>query len=234
MKKAAIHIETEEYYDLYMGLTSVYGRTMCKKLGLKYSNLYHKHTADKKMIEKLDNCLEKTPDKIKKLNSVFENYSKLREKLNLRDWVPGKERYSIILNVLGIIMSVFTLPLVLLGLFNNWPHFFIPPLFLKGIKDVQFHSSVNFLAGIGLLIVYYTILIILAIIYIPLWWLIVIYIITLPATGLFAIDYRKFIIKSRARIRYTFGRLKKESDTNKLKENYDKLIGLTNQIVDTV
>ncbi len=233
LKKLTIHIATEEYYYLYMGLRSIYGKIMCKKLGLRYGILYNKHVADKKMIDLLNTCLEKTPDKIKNLNSVFKNYMRLRKKLNFRDWVPGKKRYSIVLNTLGILSSVVTLPLVLLGLFNNWPHFFIPPVLQKRIKDTQFHSTAKWGAGCVLLIVYYLILFILAMLFIPFWWLKIAYIFTLPSSGIFALAYRKFIIKFWARIRYTIGMYKKGSETNKLKQSYDKLIELTDEIMDS-
>ena len=234
LKKLAIHIETEEYYYLYMGLRSIYAKSMCKKMGLKSNSLYNRHLADKEMIKRLDVCLEKTPDKIKQLNSVFRSYVSLRKKLNFRNWVPSKKRYSIILNALGIILSVVTLPLVILGLFNNWPHFFLPPLLKKGIKDTQFHSTAVWGAGFVLIVVYYLILFVLAMIFVPFWWLKLAYLITLPSSGIFALSYRKFIIKSWARIKYTFGRFKKGSDTNKMKEAYDKLIELTDQIIDPV
>ncbi len=234
LKKLAIHIETQDYYYLYMGLRNIYGKTMCKKLGLKSGNLYNKHVADKKMIEKLDKCLEENPKKIEELNIVYEKYWRLRKKLNFRDWVASKKRYSILLNSLGILLSVVTIPLVLLGLFNNWPHFFLPPLIKKRIKDTQFQSTAVWGAGFVAMVLYYLILFVLAMIFIPFWWLKLAYLLTLPSSGIFALTYRKFIIKSWARIRYTFGKFKKGSDTNKMKETYDKLIGLTNQIIDPV
>ncbi|MBA7619089.1 hypothetical protein ES703_26421 [subsurface metagenome] len=233
IKKLAIHIETVEYYDLYEGLRSIYGRTMCKKSGLRYGNLYDRYRADKKMIEKLDKCLEEEPDKIKTLDITFKKYMNSREKLNLRDWVPRKRSYSILINLLGILLSVFALPLVVLGLFNNWPHFFLPPIIQKGIRDTQFHSTAKWGAGFVLLIVYYLILFVLAILFIPTWWLTLLYVITLPSTGIFALSYRKFIIKSWARIRYSFGIIRKRSETVTLKNSYDKLIELTNQIIES-
>jgi hypothetical protein len=83
------------------------------------------------------------------------------------------------------------------------------------------------------IVVYYLILFVLAMIFIPFWWLKIIYVITLPSSGIFALTFRKFTIKSWARIKYTIGRMKKSSDTNRLKENYDKIIELTDQIIGT-
>ncbi len=232
MKKYMIHIETEKFYNLYMDLKMIYRNKICQKLGLKSGDLYNEFLADKKLIEIFDECLENDSDKIEKLNKVYIVYSKLRKKLNFRNWVPSRNRYCIFGNILAILLSVSLLPLVLLGLFNNWPHFFISMRFAKGIKDTQFFSTAKWGAGLALIIIYYLILFIAAIIFLPVWWIKILYLITLPSSGLFALDYRRFIIKSWARIRYSFSVRKRNSETASFKSAYDKLILLTDEIID--
>jgi 1-acyl-sn-glycerol-3-phosphate acyltransferase len=232
MKKLMIHIETEDYYDLYMGLREIYNKTMCRKSGLHKSNLYDQLIADKKMIDALDKSLESDPDKIKELNKIYLEYKLLRDRLKLRDWVLTKKKYSITGNLFAIILSVFVLPLVFLGIFNNWPHFFIPPKMLKGIKDPQFHSTAKWGAGFVLLVIYYLILLILALVFIPFWWLKLLYILTLPATGIFALGYRNFVVKTWARIRYSFRIRRKDPDAMSCKEKHDQLLCMVDAIYD--
>lgn len=233
MKKVMIDIQTEEYYDLYMGLRKIFNKTLCTKEGLKTGDLYAEFLADKKMIAALDRCLVEEPDKMKQIDSVYKEYSSLRQKLNFRDWVPVRKGYSIAGNIIAVLLSVVTWPLVLLGLFNNWPHFFLPLRLLKGIKDPQFHSTAKYGAGLAIIIIYYLILIILALIFLPDWWLKLLYIITLPSSGIFALSYRKFLIKSWARIRYTLDLRRKKPDTLNFKAKHDQLITLTNAIYDS-
>ena len=232
MKKYMINIETDEFYDLYMDLRILYRKKACEKLGLRKGDLYDEYKADKKLIEILDEHLQNDRAAIEKLNKEYRKYVELREKLNYRNWVPVKRNYSILGNVFAILLSVLTLPLVLLGLFNNWPHFFIPKRFTKGIKDTQFFSTAKWGAGLVLMIIYYLILFILALIFLPFWWIKILYILTLPSTGLFAVGYRKFVIKTWARIRYAFSVRKKNSETASFKSAYDKIMLLTGQIVD--
>jgi len=232
MKKYMIHIETEEFYDLYMTLRIIYRNKMYRKLGLKPGDLYDDFLADKKLIGCLDACLQNKQDKITELQKVYTQYATLSEKLNFRDWVPVRQRYSIALNTLAILISIIIWPVVLLGLLNNWPHFFIPVRFTKGIKDTQFFSTAKWGAGFAILIIYYLILFILALIFLPLWWIKIIYMVTLPSTGIFALGYRKFLIKAWARIRYSFSMYRKDSATVAFKTAYDKLIALTDKIID--
>lgn len=204
MKKLMIHIETKEYYDLYQGLRPFYNKKMRSKLHIRGNSLYAKFRADKVLIEKLDNTLEKEPKKIEALNEDFKKYTKLRDKLNLRDWLFNQKRYSIIINIFNLILCGVCSPIFLLGLFNNWPHFFIPPKMTKKIKDPQFISTLKWGVGTGILIVYYLLLTILALIFIPTWYFKIAYILLLPLSGISALFIRKVFIKSAARIRYTF------------------------------
>jgi 1-acyl-sn-glycerol-3-phosphate acyltransferase len=233
MKKIMIHIETEEYYELYMGLRKIFNKKLCAKEGLKSGDLYQEFQADKKLIAALDRCLAEDPGKIQQLDSVYKKYCSLREKLNFRDWVPGGRRYSVILNALAVVISVITLPLVILGLFNNWPHFFLPLRIIKGIRDRQFHSTAKWAAGLAILIIYHLILAILALIFLPHWWLKLLYILTLPSSGLFALSYRKFLLKSWARIRFRIGLVRKASDTIQFKSEYEHLTAMTDEIYET-
>lgn len=230
MKKVMIHIETQDYYNLYMGLRKIYNRKLCKKLRYNHRDQYHQYKADKLLINVMNRCLEKQPGKVEELNKVFENYRKLKKKLNYHDWVLRKKRYSITGNILFACLSLITLPIVILGLFNNWPHFFIPLRITKGIRDKQFHSTAKWGMGTVLMTVYYLILGILALIFLPLWWLKILYIITLPSSGIYALSYRRFIIKTWFRIRYSFEMMKKSSKTRKLKSSFDQLIEMTDGI----
>ncbi len=208
IKKLMIHIETDDYYDSFLGVCSVYNNIMRKKLGEKGRGLYAKFKADKEIIRKLDATLESEPQKIEKLDKTYKAYASKRDSLNLRDWVFSRERYSILMNFINLLLCFVTSPMILLGIINNWPHFFIPPIFAKKIKDPQFASTVKWSMGSILLIIYYLALAILALIFIPAWWLKITYIILIPISGILALTIRKIFIKSFARIRYTFNRKK--------------------------
>ncbi len=223
IKKLIIHIETEEFYEVYMGMRSIYNRSMREKLDIKSNDLYSCFKADKTMIEKLDNTLSSEPEKIKDLANNFGSYTKLRDKLNLRDWVFSKKRYSVLINIINLLLCISASPMFLLGLLNNWPQFFIPPKMAKTVKDPQFVSTMKWGTGAGLLIVYYLILGVLTLIFAPFLWLKVILLILMPVSGILALTIRKIVIKSIARIKYTFLR-KKNNDLKEAVDLYNRII----------
>ncbi len=64
LKPLMIHIETVEYYDLYMGLRTVFNDRMRAIMGIGGRKLHDRFLADKEMIRRLDAVLEqeKSPD----------------------------------------------------------------------------------------------------------------------------------------------------------------------------
>jgi hypothetical protein len=232
MRKVMIDIKTEDYYPLYMNLRTIAGPEFCRREGKNPKNLFEKFQTDKVLIDKLDRCLEDQPKTIEKLNITYHEYRELRDKLNFRDWIPSGKKYSILWNILKILVSVVCLPLVGLGLINNWVNFFLPPFIKRKIKDEQFYSTAIWGTGIVLLIAYQLILIILAIVFLPFWWLILLYILTLGSSGIFVIGYRNFIVKAWARVRYRYQTLFKKSEVLQMKEKYDELVSACLKITD--
>ena len=102
MKKVMIHIETETYYDLYMGMRVLYRSTLCKQLGLNEKKLNDVYTADKQLIASLDTCLDTDPEKIQHLDTLYKEYTRLRDHLHLRDWITRKPKYNILANLMGM------------------------------------------------------------------------------------------------------------------------------------
>ena len=224
LKKQMIHIESEEYYDLYMGLRSIYTNKVCEKLNLKKRKLKDKFVADKTLIDALDKELEENPEQIAKLQEEYNTYTKLRDSLNLRDWVFNKKKYSVIANIFLLLLNFLLTPVALLGFINNWPNFLIPPrISAKMIKDPQFRSTFNWGLGMVIQLLYYLILIILALIFLPFWWLKLAYFLTLWKTGLLSLFYRKIWLKSIARIKYTFNS-KKLSPAKEARRNIEEML----------
>jgi hypothetical protein len=229
MRKCMIDIQTEEYYETYMGLREFYRPEMYKRLEIKTDKLSDRFKADKVLISMLDKISESNPEKIKLFDSKFQRYSKIRDTFNLRDWVFRKAKFSVIWSCLSLLGLIVLLPLFLLGLFNNWPHFYIPSKITKRIKDTQFKSTALWGTGIAIQAIYYFILSILALVFLPHWWIALIYIITLPLTGLIAYRIRCWYIKSLVMIKYAVN-LKKNIELQEALCLKDELIGLLNSL----
>ncbi|MFC2079900.1 1-acyl-sn-glycerol-3-phosphate acyltransferase [Bacteroidota bacterium] len=146
-----IDIQTEEYYDTYMGLRTVFNERMREILGIEGGKLSDKFNADKEMIDRLNLVLEKDETKLTGIKQNVEKYFKLIDKMKIRDWVVKREGFSILHLCWRYFSLLVTLPVFLYGFINNALMYFIPVKLVQNIKDIQFHSSVK--AGAAMLLI---------------------------------------------------------------------------------
>ncbi len=146
-----IHIETEEYYDTYMGLRTIFNERMREIMGIEGSQLHDKFKADKEMISRLDKMLEADEQKLVPLKEKVEPYMKRVKALNIRDWVVKKKGFSGMHALWRYFTLLVTFPVFLYGLINNAIMYFLPVRMVRKVKDLQFHSSIK--AGAGILLV---------------------------------------------------------------------------------
>jgi 1-acyl-sn-glycerol-3-phosphate acyltransferase len=210
LSKLMIDIQTEEFYDLYMLLRSIYNENMREKLGIAGDSLPEKFAADKVMIGLLNHELETNPDNLRQLNMLTTDYQEGLKKARLRDWVLKKEKYSVLALLLALITNIILLPVFVFGFINNYPLYRFAESRVKGIKDKQFQSSFKFVIGMLGLPAWYILLIVI-LIFIPIsGWIKLLYMLLLPATGLIAFSYFIGLKKFRARYRYTLNNNKPE------------------------
>jgi len=234
ISKLMIDIQTEEHYDLYQGLRTVYNPEMRKKLKIAGKSLLDKFIADKRMISMLDEYSEKNPKEISSLDNKVSEYFKGLDELNLRDWVLRRDRYPLITRLPEAMALLILLPVHLLGVINNYLPYKIPTILIKNIKDHQFHSSFKHVMAMMFFPVYYIILMVPALVFLWTWWLKLAYIITLPLTGLFAFKYYIRFKKLSARFRYSRLNSKKSSKIHYLKILRKDIISSMDRIVEKV
>jgi hypothetical protein len=151
LKPLMIHIETEDFYDTYLGLRTVYNERMRELLGIEGKKLKDKFDADKEMIDRLNKVLEQDEKKMIPLKEKVESYFYKIDVMNIRDWVVKIKGYSFLRVVWRFLTLFVTLPVFIYGFINNALMYFIPVRMVKNVKDVQFHSSIK--AGASILLV---------------------------------------------------------------------------------
>ena len=232
MRKLMIDIQTEEFYDLYQNLRTVYNAEMRKKLNINGNSIPDKFNADKKMISILDEHSNNNLRDINSLNQKMQKYMDGLKELNLRDWILCKDKFPFLFRVLEALSLLILSPIHILGLINNYIPYKIPARFIKKIKDRQFHSSFKLALGMITFPLYYIILIILAQIFIDSLWIKLAYFISLPLTGFFAFRYYIRLKKLTAIFRYSRFKRKKNSSIQQLKALRKEIIYSMNKIVE--
>ncbi len=226
MRKVMIDIKTDDYYSTVLGLREYYRPTMKEKLGIKSEKLADNFGADKELISKIEASIETDEAKVKELDGHFKKYEELRDKLKFKNWVFNKEKYSLIGNFFRLFLGIMLLPIFLVGFITNWPHYIFPPRFAEKIKDTQFRSTAKWGLGMVIQALYYIILLVLGLVFLPYWWLAPIGVVCLPFIGLLAYKIRVLFVKTWSRIRYTLKRKKSKDiqEALRLKEQIDHIL----------
>lgn len=232
LKKIMIHIETEEFYDVYQSLRTYYNNRMRKKAGIVGRTHYDRFRADKMMIRILDEKLEEDPSHIKELADIVRKYREGLKKLNLRNWIFERSGFTskkIFYKRIGLAL---TFPIFLYGYINNWLPFHLPVRSTKKIKDQQFHSSFKFVLALIYFPVFYALQTIMIGILTGPSWIPWVYLLSLPATGYFALFWSIWYKRWKAGLKYRKMKKNRDSKILDLEENYHKMNRIMDQMVD--
>ncbi|MBN2814024.1 MAG: 1-acyl-sn-glycerol-3-phosphate acyltransferase [Bacteroidales bacterium] len=205
VSKLMIDIQTETYYELYMHMREVYNDNMRQHLGISDTSLAARFFADKKMISHLDAELERYPDNLPQLKLVTDKYYELLGLHKLRDWVVKKGKPSWLALAGSALFKLISLPVFAFGWLNNYLPYWFTASRITNVKDTQFHSSFKYVIGMVVFPLWYIIVAgVLAFLSAPLW-LILLYFLLMPVTGILAFHYYIGIKKLISRIRYLIG-----------------------------
>jgi 1-acyl-sn-glycerol-3-phosphate acyltransferase len=231
VSKLMIDIQTEEYYQTYMALRTIFNDDMRSRLGITDHSLTGKFKADKAMIAMLDKELDSAPDNIKNLDAQVTEYQSGLQKSGLRDWVIKKEKYSMAGIAVSALLKIIFLPLFIAGFINNiLPYWFAASKGAK-IKDSQFQSSFKFVIGMLVFPVWYLVFGGL-LCFVPVnVWIKLLYILLMPLTGLFAFHYYISLKKLKSRFVYNRGMKRADREILKLKSQRKNILGIMNELL---
>lgn len=231
MRKYMIDIRSEEHYEMYLLLRSVYNDRMRKQSGNLRNTLYNRLVADQRMIEKLYEVEKQEVEKIRALDKLCTAYRAGLEDLGMRDWLFRHTRYS----WAGLIMAgpgmIAGLGIFLCGAISNYfPYWFTAKISRKP-RDPQFHSTFKYVIGMVLFPLYYLIL------FIPVWtladpgWIKWAFLASLPITGFFAHAYLIWFKKLRSLWKYQLLTCRKDEPLESLKNLRKDIITMVDELI---
>ena len=232
MKKIMIHIGNDELYDMYQNLRHIYNKRMRSKVGILGRTHYERFRADKQMIRILDQKFESDPESLRNLSKKVNSYMEDLKALNIRNWIFERSGFTtkkLIYKRFGLLL---TMPLYFYGYLNNWLPYRLPLRKLKTIKDPQFHSSFKFVLAMILFPVFYALQTVLIGILTEPAWLPWAYLVSLPATGYFALFWSIWYKRWRAGLKYRRGKKSRDEKILGLERKYKEIMETMDRIVD--
>jgi hypothetical protein len=152
--------------------------------------------ADKKIVAALDKSRTDEPAKFDKLMSQTKEYNNILLRLHLRDWIFG-QKLSWGGFLFRCLQAILLIPFMIYGLLVNFVPFHASTLITRRIKDEMLHSSFHFAMGaLFSFPLWYIISFIAAWCITGVWWIALLYLISLPVS-LIVYFHSKIIIKKQ-------------------------------------
>ena len=212
MREGMIDISSEQYYREIENLRTLYQKRAVQRLGLDSRNAGHRLQAQQKTIAALQQYELTNPDEMSALCHEVGNYLAIIKKHNLSDWMIERQPYSLA-GLLGrSILAIFGIPFWIAGMIFNYLPYKLSAFASRKVKDPQFVSSVQYVAGLVLYPICHFIAIVLLVIFVPcIWGKFIMSALLLPL-GVFAYQYYISIKKLGARFRFWFAGKNKNAD----------------------
>jgi len=223
IQKYTLHVSHVRHYDMINQLREWFVPDFVEKG--KYPVLEGVKSGQR-IISHVEKWIEDQEEEqhIDQLIQKVNEYARLLKNLDLRDHVVRKEPYFRTRLILLAPVLLLLLPLFLYGAVLNYlPYIQADAFPRKKMKDELFHSSIEIVISMILYPGWYLILFVLCWVIVGKFWIAGLFLISLPVSGLFAINYYKWVKKWWARWRFMGKKAAKD-------ESVMRLIGLRKEL----
>ncbi len=214
LKKYMVHISSEEDYKALDELRKI--------VNGKYSTStkYPRVSRDKRLIERMESLQKNDQPLYRRICKKALDIKKLTKKLNIGYYHLNRPKPRLFFHMMAVAGLIALLPLFIAGWLLNYIFYRIPKLPLKNIKDKMFHGSVRYVISLVLGMVFMPAYIVLAFIFIPVWWVALVVVMLIIPSGVFAWNYTLMWKKllERIKVRKYFNR--KNPEYSLLRKEY--------------
>jgi len=225
MREGMIDITSDQYYREIERLRVLYMDQALQQLGMDCRKAEDRLVAQQKIIAALQKHEQTQPDDMQALCLEVRTYLDGIEKHRLNDWVIERQPASLMGLLARCVVAILGIPFWILGVILNYPPYKISFLASRNVKDPQFISSVQFVAGLVLYPLYHLIAIVLMVLFIPCIWGKFVMVALIVPLGVIAYEYTLSIKKLIMRFRFWFSKRNKKTEIM-------EIIGLRKSIFD--
>lgn len=210
MKKVMIDIHSGKHYQAIYAAIEIYGPVELKKQKLR-NTLVNSFRVKKKLSEIITAHFNENEIEYQDLQQDVDSYHQKIKEFKVKDWLVARQTSNSVMLFLESLITLLLLPMHLYGMILNYLPYGLPIYLAKNIKDRHFLSSIRFVAGMLISFIWYPILIIASLFIFDNILLNLVFIFSLPLTGLFSFYYYIHLLKLRGKFRWIL--LKKRNKT---------------------
>ena len=226
-----IDIKSDEYYKTIELIREIFRENYADFLNINLKGLGDEFDVDKKLIQVLELEDKIAHETLNELNKLVTGYDNGLQKQNLRDWLIKKKEFPFPKTLLELSLGIAGFPLFLFGFLNNIIPYLFHTIFTRVIVDKQFLPGVRISISMFFFPIYYLLIFVLLFLLSAKLAFSLIYIISLPLTGYYALKYFIRIKKVLAKIRFVKLIRKKDDSTLNLISLREKIIEIMDSVI---
>ena len=231
LKKQIIHIASEEYYDVYNDLRTLFLPEIAEALHLDARSPDDRIRAQQIFIAAMEQYLQDHEEQTAVVAEQTREYTGLLHTLNLRNWVLRKRPVTLPGRVWRALTLLLTLPVFLYGFLANILPDRLTVHLADKVEDKVFVSSFKFVLSMFLIPLFHLLLTIIAFFFLHSFLYALLFLISLPLGGYLAFHYHIFFKKFRARCRYARWLRKKDNRLMRLLALHNDLSATVKKIL---
>ncbi|NOY36952.1 MAG: hypothetical protein GXO83_05195 [Chlorobi bacterium] len=217
MKKQMIHIDDPDHYETIDHLRTLFAERIANRLQKNLKPL-QRFRSQQEFVTLLNEFIHRDKDTLDNLEQEVQAYTNEIQKFGLRSWVLNKQKMTIAGFLWRIMVLIVFFPVFLYGLINNWMPYKLPVVLASKVKDKAFTSSLKFVLSFIFFPLFHLIQTLLAGILTDSLQIALIYLVSLPLSGIFAFQYYIAFKKFRARWRYSWLARKQNPEIQRLEK----------------
>ncbi|MCX6330114.1 MAG: 1-acyl-sn-glycerol-3-phosphate acyltransferase [Bacteroidia bacterium] len=219
MKRIMVHIGSEEDYEAIDELRNLINGRYSDRI--RYPKLFR----DRMLIQKMNQLKDKDLPLYQKICSLSLQVKQKSKELNTDYRLLAKKKHPVVWLIAGLLGLLATVPFFIYGNIFNLTFLEIPNLQSRKIKDIQFRSTMKFGFSFALAITLLPLLLIISFIFVA-WWIVIMFFLSLPLSGLFAWNYYLIFRRIVGGFRIKNYIRNNNQEYMILKKNHDELLNL--------
>ncbi len=200
----SIHIANDEYYHQVNQAREIFDAYVAQDMGKDLRQFDHKFEVDKKIIDVLEEAMEKEPEHFDKFAHKIDKYVKGLRDNKLKDYLFEKPMSWGKL-LISSLLAVVLLPLYLLMWINFAAPVCLPEILVHKFEETIFYASVRFAASLIFVLLWAIIWGIVLAIWVS-WWAGLIFFLLQPLLLVFWLDFTRFLKKILGNWRFKLGK----------------------------
>jgi len=223
MKKQMVHISDEEHYEMINDLRVLFLPEVAEVFRLDPRRPGDKIRTYQLFVAKTEKHLRDSPAGAQQLQEEKNTYSGLLEELNLRNWVLRKKPMSFAGMLWRALAFLITLPVFLYGLLANILPERLTVHLANKVEDKAFVSSFKMVLSMILIPLFHLLLTVVAAFFLRNFLYTLLFLVSLPLSGAFALRYYILFRKFRGRLKYSRMLRRQDPRILRLRELHEKL-----------